>query len=66
MGTTLHLRAWCNGITGGKAYLEVEGCMGVPDAVRAAALIEVSMRHFAQRADPAAIAAEHQDYEVNP
>ncbi|MEV4106360.1 hypothetical protein [Nonomuraea sp. NPDC049695] len=31
MGTTLHLGAWCNGITGGKAYLEAEGRIGAPD-----------------------------------
>ncbi|MEU5862502.1 MULTISPECIES: PaaI family thioesterase [unclassified Nonomuraea] len=70
VGTTLHLRAWCNGITGRKAYLEAEGRIGAPDgpvAVRAAALfIEVSMEHFAEHGDLAAIAAEHQDFEVNP
>ncbi|MEV4284082.1 PaaI family thioesterase [Nonomuraea bangladeshensis] len=70
VGTTLHLRAWCNGIAGRKAYLEAEGRIGAPDgpvAVRAAALfIEVSMEHFAAHGDLAAIAAEHQDFEVNP
>lgn len=70
VGTTLHLRAWCTGISGRKAYLEAEGRMGAPDgpvAVRAAALfIEVNMEHFAKHGDLAAIAAEHQDYEVNP
>ncbi|MCK2217546.1 PaaI family thioesterase [Actinomadura sp. ATCC 31491] len=70
VGTTLHLRAWCNGIAGRKAYLEAEGRIGAPDgpvAVRAAALfIEVGMEHFAKHGDLAAIAAEHQDYEVNP
>ncbi|MER7501789.1 PaaI family thioesterase [Nonomuraea pusilla] len=70
VGTTLHLRAWCNGIAGRKAYLEAEGRVGAPDgpvAVRAAALfVEVSMRHFAEHGDLAAITAEHQDYEVNP
>jgi acyl-coenzyme A thioesterase PaaI-like protein len=70
VGTTLHLRAWCNGIVGRKAYLEAEGRVGAPDgpvAVRAAALfIEVDMAHFAEHGDVAAIAAEHHDYEVNP
>ncbi|RVX43186.1 thioesterase superfamily protein [Nonomuraea polychroma] len=70
VGTTLHLRAWCNGIVGRKAYLEAEGRIGAPGgpvAVRAAALfIEVNMEHFAKHGDLAAIAAEHQDYEVNP
>ncbi|MFC4113453.1 PaaI family thioesterase [Nonomuraea zeae] len=70
VGTTLHLRAWCNGIAGRKAYLEAEGRIGASDgpvAVRAAALfIEVNMEHFAKHGDLAAIAAEHQDYEVNP
>jgi acyl-coenzyme A thioesterase PaaI-like protein len=70
VGTTLHLRAWCNGITGRKAYLEAEGRIGASDgpvAVRAAALfIEVNMEHFAKHGDLAAIAAEHPDYEVNP
>ncbi|MCF6474545.1 PaaI family thioesterase [Nonomuraea sp. MG754425] len=70
VGTTLHLRAWCNGIDGRKAYLEAEGRIGAPDgpvAVRAAALfIEVNMEHFAKHGDLAAITAEHQDYEVNP
>ncbi|TDD16090.1 PaaI family thioesterase [Nonomuraea diastatica] len=69
VGTTLHLRAWCNGVAGRKAYLEAEGRIGAPDgpvAVRAAALfIEVNMEHFAKHGDLAAIAAEH-DYEVNP
>ncbi|MEQ4719750.1 hypothetical protein [Nonomuraea sp. B19D2] len=41
VSTTLHLRDWCNGIAGRKAYLEAEG-------------------------RSAAIATEHQDYEVNP
>ncbi|MFI6322143.1 PaaI family thioesterase [Nonomuraea sp. NPDC050556] len=70
VGTTLHLRAWCNGISGRKAYLEAEGRLGAPDgpvAVRAAALfIEVRMEHFATHGDAQAIAAEHHDYEVNP
>lgn len=70
VGTTLHLRAWCNGITGRKAYLEAEGRIGAPDgpvAVRAAALfIEVGMGHFAKHGDLSAIATELQDYEVNP
>ncbi|MFI6496584.1 PaaI family thioesterase [Nonomuraea typhae] len=70
VGTTLHLRAWCTGISGRKAYLEAEGRVGAPDgpvAVRAAALfLEVSMEHFAEHGDAAAIAAEHHDYEVNP
>ncbi|MEU6710207.1 PaaI family thioesterase [Nonomuraea sp. NPDC046802] len=70
VGTTLHLRAWCNGITGRKAYLEAEGRISAPDgpvAVRAAALfIEVDMEHFAKHGDLAAITAQHQDYEVNP
>ncbi|MEV0620661.1 PaaI family thioesterase [Nonomuraea sp. NPDC050404] len=70
VGTTLHLRAWCNGISGRKAYLEAEGRIGAPDgpvAVRAAALfIEVNMEHFAKHGDLAALAAENQDYEVNP
>ncbi|GAA1612009.1 PaaI family thioesterase [Nonomuraea maheshkhaliensis] len=70
VGTTLHLRAWCNGIAGRKAYLEAEGRIGAPDgpvAVRAAALfIEVNMEHFAKHADLAVTAADHQDYEVNP
>ncbi|MFI6595225.1 PaaI family thioesterase [Nonomuraea sp. NPDC050536] len=70
VGTTLHLRAWCNGIAGRKAYLEAEGRIGAPDgpvAVRAAALfIEVDMAHFARHGDAAAIAAEHTDFEVNP
>ncbi|TDC08186.1 hypothetical protein E1267_11285 [Nonomuraea longispora] len=69
VGTTLHLRAWCNGIAGRKAYLEAEGRIGAtggPVAVRAAALfIEVNMEHFAKHGDLAAVAAEH-DYEVNP
>ncbi|MEV0593582.1 PaaI family thioesterase [Nonomuraea cavernae] len=70
VGTTLHLRAWCNGISGRKAYLEAEGRIGAPDgpvAVRAAALfIEVEMEHFARHGDAEAITAEHHDFEVNP
>ncbi|GAA4505490.1 PaaI family thioesterase [Nonomuraea ferruginea] len=70
VGTTLHLRAWCTGIAGRKAYLEAEGRVGAPGgpvAVRAAALfIEVDMTHFAEHGDLAALQAEHQDYEVNP
>ncbi|MDA0633018.1 PaaI family thioesterase [Nonomuraea sp. MCN248] len=70
VGTTLHLRAWCTGIRGRKAYLEAEGRMGAPEgpvAVRAAALfIEVDMTHFAEHGDLPALRAEHQDYEVNP
>ncbi|GAA4071159.1 PaaI family thioesterase [Nonomuraea soli] len=70
VGTTLHLRAWCTGISGRKAYLEAEGRIGGPDgpvAVSAAALfIEVRMDHFAKHGDVAAIAAEHHDFEVNP
>lgn len=70
VGTTLHLRAWCNGIAGRKAYLEAEGRIGAPDgpvAVRAAALfVQVGMEHFARHGDAAAIAAEHHEFEVNP
>lgn len=70
VGTTLHLRAWCTGIAGRKAYLEAEGRVGAPDgpvAVRAAALfIEVNMEHFAEHGDAEALKAEHHDYEVNP
>ncbi|MBB2911825.1 acyl-coenzyme A thioesterase PaaI-like protein [Streptosporangium becharense] len=70
VGTTLHLRAWCTGVSGRKAYLEAEGRAGSPDgpvAVRAAALfIEVGMEHFARHGDAKAIADEHHEYEVNP
>ncbi|MFC4063130.1 PaaI family thioesterase [Planomonospora corallina] len=70
VGTTLHLRAWCTGVSGRKAYLEAEGRIGAPDgpvAVRAAALfIEVGMEHFAEHGDADAFLAEHHDYEVNP
>ncbi|GGL26728.1 PaaI family thioesterase [Planomonospora parontospora] len=70
VGTTLHLRAWCTGMAGRKAYLEAEGRVGAPDgpvAVRAAALfIEVGMEHFAEHGDAQAILAEHHEYEVNP
>ncbi|MFG3442046.1 hypothetical protein ACGF0J_32790 [Nonomuraea sp. NPDC047897] len=70
VGTTLHLRAWCNGIAGRKAYLEAEGRIGASDgpvAVRAAALfVQVDMEHFARHGDAAAIAAEHHEFEVNP
>ncbi|MFF5206952.1 PaaI family thioesterase [Streptosporangium sp. NPDC000396] len=70
VGTTLHLRAWCNGMSGRKAYLEAEGRIGSPDgpvAVRAAALfIEVDMEHFAKHGDAQAIMDEHHEYEVNP
>ncbi|MEO3885601.1 hypothetical protein [Nonomuraea sp. B5E05] len=69
VGTTLHLRAWCNGSASRKAYLEAEGRIGAPGgsaAVRVAALrIEVNMEHFAKHGDRSGIAAEH-DYEVNP
>ncbi|MEV1171291.1 hypothetical protein [Nonomuraea sp. NPDC049784] len=69
VGTTLHPRAWCDGITGGKAYLEAEGRIGAPDGPvdgRAAAQFsEVRMEHFAEHGDLAA-ATEHQDYEVTP
>ncbi|MEO3794103.1 hypothetical protein ABGB14_28140 [Nonomuraea sp. B10E15] len=69
VGTTLHLRAWCNGNAGRKAYLEAEGRIGAIGgsvAVRAAApCIEVNMEHFAKHGDRSGIAAEH-DYEVNP
>ncbi|MFI7633380.1 hypothetical protein [Nonomuraea sp. NPDC049400] len=30
VSTTLHLRDWCNGITGRRAYLEAEGRSGAP------------------------------------
>lgn len=70
VGTTLHLRAWCTGTSGRKAYLEAEGRIGSPDgpvAVRAAALfIEVSMEHFAKHGDLQTIVDEHHEYEVNP
>ncbi len=70
VGTTLHLRSWCNGLAGRKAYLEAEGRSGSPGgpvAVRAAALfVEVPMKHFAEHGDLAALAAEHHDFEVNP
>ncbi|MEV0583541.1 PaaI family thioesterase [Nonomuraea sp. NPDC050310] len=70
VGATLHLRAWCTGVSGRKAYLEAEGRLGGPDgpvAVRAAALfIEVAMEHFAKHGDVATLAAEHHDFEVNP
>ncbi|GIH99628.1 PaaI family thioesterase [Planobispora takensis] len=70
VGTTLHLRAWCTGMSGRKAYLEAEGRIGAPDgpvAVRAAALfIEVGMEHFAKHGDAQTILDEHHDYEVNP
>ncbi|MEU8203344.1 PaaI family thioesterase [Streptosporangium sp. NPDC049046] len=70
VGTALHLRAWCNGMSGRKAYLEAEGRIGSPDgpvAVRAAALfVEVGMEHFAKHGDIQKIADEHHEYEVNP
>jgi len=50
VGSVVHLRAWCNGVDGRKAYLEGEARIGAPDgpvAVRAAALfIEVPEEHF--------------------
>ncbi|GAA1554988.1 hypothetical protein GCM10009678_42470 [Actinomadura kijaniata] len=50
VGATLHLRAWCRGVDGRKAYLEGEGRVGAPDgppAVRAAGLfVEVPREHF--------------------
>ncbi|MQY05699.1 PaaI family thioesterase [Actinomadura macrotermitis] len=50
VGSTVHLRAWCTGVDGRKAYLEGEGRVGGPDgpvAVRAAALfVEVPEEHF--------------------
>jgi acyl-coenzyme A thioesterase PaaI-like protein len=70
VGTTLHLRAWCNGIAGRKAYLEAEGRIGSPEgpvAVRAAALfIEVGMEHFVEHGDAETMKAHLQEYEVNP
>jgi acyl-coenzyme A thioesterase PaaI-like protein len=52
VGSTVHLRSWCTGVDGRKAYLEAEGRIGSPDgpmAVRAAALfIEVPEEHFTQ------------------
>ncbi|WP_030914822.1 PaaI family thioesterase [Streptosporangium amethystogenes] len=70
VGTVLHMRAWCNGMSGRKAYLEAEGRIGSPDgpvAVRAAALfIEVGMEHFAEHGDAQTIIDEHHKYEVNP
>ncbi|MGW4964869.1 hypothetical protein ACWEPL_47270 [Nonomuraea sp. NPDC004186] len=66
VGTTLHLRAGCDGNAGGKAYLEAEGRNSPPTVrppVRAAALFaEVSMGHFAKHAT----VQNTQDYEVNP
>ncbi|MEU5877125.1 PaaI family thioesterase [Spirillospora sp. NPDC047279] len=50
VGSTVHLRTWCTGVEGRKAYFEGEGRIGGPDgplAVRAAALfIEVPPEHF--------------------
>lgn len=50
VGVTLHLKAWCTGVDGRKAYLEAEGRAGAADgplAVRAAGLfIEVPEEHF--------------------
>ncbi|MFG1750176.1 PaaI family thioesterase [Streptosporangium sandarakinum] len=70
VGTTLHLRAWCTGVSGRKAYLEAEGRIGSADgsvAVRAAALfVEVGMEHFAEHGDAQTLLDEHHDYEVNP
>ncbi|MGC5015490.1 PaaI family thioesterase [Streptosporangium sp. DT93] len=69
VGTELYLRAWCNGMSGRKAYLEAEGRIGSADgpvAVRAAALfIEVGMEHFGRHGSQTII-DEHHEYEVNP
>ncbi len=50
VGSTVHLRAWCTGVSGRKAYIEGEGRVGSPDgpvAVRGAALfVQVPEEHF--------------------
>lgn len=50
VGSDVHLRAWCTGVDGRKAYLEGEARVGAPDgpvAVRAAGVfIEVPQEHF--------------------
>jgi acyl-coenzyme A thioesterase PaaI-like protein len=52
VGSEVHMRAWCTGVDGRKAYVEGEGRIGAPDgplAVRAAALfVEVAEKHFEQ------------------
>ncbi|REE97670.1 PaaI family thioesterase [Thermomonospora umbrina] len=56
VGSLVHLRSWCKGVDGRKAYLEAEGRLGGPDgrvAVRAAALfIEVPLEHFTAKGTP--------------
>ncbi|MFI0448998.1 PaaI family thioesterase [Actinomadura sp. 6N118] len=50
VGSTVHLRAWCTGVDGRKAYLEGEGHVDGKLAVRAAALfIAVPEEHFGER-----------------
>lgn len=53
VGSTLYLKAWCNGVEGRKAYIEGEGRIGGPDgpvAVRAAAIfVRVPMEHFTKQ-----------------
>ena len=55
VGSTVHLRSWCTGVDGRKAYLQGEGRIGGPEgplAVRAAALfIEVPEEHFTMERD---------------
>jgi acyl-coenzyme A thioesterase PaaI-like protein len=70
VGTTLHIRTRCTGVSGRKAYLEAEARMGGADgplAVRGAALfIEVRLEHFSEHGKGAAKPADIHDFEVNP
>jgi acyl-coenzyme A thioesterase PaaI-like protein len=70
VGTTLHIRARCTGVSGRKAYLEAEARLGGADgpvAVRGAALfIEVPLEHFTEHGGAAAEPADIHDFEVNP
>jgi acyl-coenzyme A thioesterase PaaI-like protein len=68
VGSTLHIRTRCVGVSGRKAYLEAEARLGGPDgpvAVRGAALfIEVPIQHFSEHGD--GVAGMIPEHEVNP
>ncbi|HEY7483172.1 MAG TPA: PaaI family thioesterase [Streptosporangiaceae bacterium] len=70
VGSTLHIRTRCTGVSGRKAYLEAEARLGTPEgpvAVRGAALfIEVALEHFTEHGGAAVDPAHIQDFEVNP
>jgi acyl-coenzyme A thioesterase PaaI-like protein len=70
VGSTLHIRTRCTGVSGRKAYLEAEGRLGGPDgpvAVRGAAVfIEVQIAHFSRHGDGAGDVLGRTDFEVNP